>query len=390
MNLAGDQGEALANESVRAVRDIVHRIPPPPGVSAYVTGPAPLVADMNRAGDDSILKITIVTVVVILAMLLFVYRSIITVFFVLLTVGVQVQVARGVVALLADQRSYRTFNVRRQSVGIARDRGGNGLRDILLRAVSRGASGRRGPGNGLLHHLPQRHQGGFGFGSDHCRGDLLPELHPAAVFPDSWASPARWACSWWSRWPSRCVPAVIAVGSRFGLFEPKRKIAVRRWRRVGTAIVRWPGPILAATCALALVGLLALPAYQTSYNDRLYVPQDIPANVGYAAAERHFPQSRMMPEILMIESDHDMRNPTDFLVLHKLAKAVFAVPGISRVQGITRPEGTPIERTSIPFLISMQNASQIQILPFQQERIERHAEAGRRMTTMIDLMQRNL
>ena len=64
----------------------------------------------------------------------------------------------------------------------------------------------------------------------------------------------------------------------------------------------------------------------------------------------------MMPDILMIESDHDMRNPADFLVLHKLAKGIFRVPGISRVQGITRPEGTPIEHTSIPFLISMQNA----------------------------------
>ncbi len=42
----------------------------------------------------------------------------------------------------------------------------------------------------------------------------------------------------------------------------------------------------------------------------------------------------------MIESDHDMRNPADFLVLNKLAKGVFRIPGISRVQGITRPEGT--------------------------------------------------
>ena len=68
----------------------------------------------------------------------------------------------------------------------------------------------------------------------------------------------------------------------------------------------------------------------------------------------------MMPEILMVESNHDMRNPADFLVLHKVAKAIFRVPGISRVQGITRPEGTPIEHTSIPFLLSMQSASQQQ------------------------------
>ena len=32
-----------------------------------------------------------------------------------------------------------------------------------------------------------------------------------------------------------------------------------------------------------------------------------------------------MPDILMIEADHDMRNPADFLVLNKVAKAVFKV-----------------------------------------------------------------
>ena len=40
------------------------------------------------------------------------------------------------------------------------------------------------------------------------------------------------------------------------------------------------------------------------------------------------------------DTDHDMRNPTDFLVLNKLAKGIFAVPGISRLQAITRPEGS--------------------------------------------------
>ena len=67
------------------------------------------------------------------------------------------------------------------------------------------------------------------------------------------------------------------------------------------------------------------------------------------------------PDILLVEADHDMRNPADFLVLNKLAKAVFAVPGISSVQAITRPAGTPIAHTSIPYLLSMQGAGQLAI-----------------------------
>jgi RND superfamily putative drug exporter len=183
------------------------------------------------------------------------------------------------------------------------------------------------------------------------------------------------------------VPAVIAVGSRFGLFEPKRTIRVRRWRRLGTTIVRWPLPILTAACAIALIGLLTLPGYKTSYNDRRYIPSDIPANLGYAAADRHFSQSRMMPDILMIESDHDMRNPADFIVLNKLAKAIFRIPGISRVQGITRPEGTPIGHTSIPFLLSMQNATQLQDMKYMKERMNDLLRQADDMARMIGIMQ---
>src|SRR6202007_3458789 len=56
------------------------------------------------------------------------------------------------------------------------------------------------------------------------------------------------------------APAVITVGGLFGLFDPKRQMATRGWRRIGTAIVRWPGHIPVAAIAVALIGLLALPA----------------------------------------------------------------------------------------------------------------------------------
>ena len=51
LNLAGNQGTTLGHESVAAVRNIVDRTPPPPGVKVYVTGPAALVSDMQHSGD---------------------------------------------------------------------------------------------------------------------------------------------------------------------------------------------------------------------------------------------------------------------------------------------------------------------------------------------------
>ena len=106
----------------------------------------------------------------------------------------------------------------------------------------------------------------------------------------------------------------------------------RGWRRIGTAIVRWPAPILAVSIAIALIGLLALPGYQTSYDAQHYMPATAPANIGYAAADRHFSQSRLNPELLMIETDHDMRNPADMINLErwqKLFSTLAALPKCS-------------------------------------------------------------
>jgi RND superfamily putative drug exporter len=98
------------------------------------------------------------------------------------------------------------------------------------------------------------------------------------------------------------------------------------------------------------------------------MPGDSPSNVGYAAAERHFSKARLNPELLMIEADHDLRNPADMILLERVAKAVFHTPGIAQVQSITRPLGTPLDHSSIPFQISAQNTGQIENLRYQQDR----------------------
>ena len=52
------------------------------------------------------------------------------------------------------------------------------------------------------------------------------------------------------------APAILTIGSRFGLFDPKRKMTAG-WRQVAPPSSGWPGPILVASIALALIGLLA-------------------------------------------------------------------------------------------------------------------------------------
>ena len=389
MSLAGNLGQDSANESVQAVQDIVNRTTPaPPGVKAYITGPAAFAADMVDSGNKTVVKITAVSVAVIVIMLFIVFRSVITVFLLLVMVGIELQVAQGIVAFLGDHQivGLTTYAVSLLvSIGLAAGT------DYGIFFFGRYQEARQaGEDRETAYYTTYRGvakvvlaSGLTIAGAVFCLSfTRLPYFQPLGV-PCAVGILVAVAVA------LTLVPAVLTVGSRFGLFEPKRKIRARGWRRVGTAIVRWPLPILAAACAVALIGLLALPGYKPSYNDQRYIPKDIPANQGYAAAERHFTQSRMMmPDILLVEADHDMRNPADFLVLNKLAKSVFAVPGISMVQAITRPEGTPIAHTSIPFMLSMSQAGQLQNLQFMKDRMNDLGTQADELAKTINLMQR--
>lgn len=387
LNLAGNQGTTLGDESVKAVRDIVNRTQAPKGVTAYVTGPSALVADMHHSGDKTLIKITVVTLMVIMTMLLLVYRSVITVLLLLVMVGIELMAARGIVAFLGYHGliGLSTFAVNLLvSLGIAAGTD-YGIFFFGRYQEARQAGEDRETAfyttyRGVAHVVLA--SGLTIAGATYCLSFTRMPYFQTLGVPCAVGMLVAVAVA------LTLVPAVIVVGGRFGLFDPKRKMSTRGWRRVGTAIVRWPVPILTAACGIALVGLLTLPGYKTSYNDRLYIPQNINANEGYAAAERHFSQARLMPEVMMIEADHDMRDPADFLVLDKLAKGIFRVPGVSRVQAITRPEGTAMEHTSIPFQLSMQNAGQIQNMKFQKDRMNDMLKQADELEDTILRMQR--
>ncbi|MGY4866956.1 MMPL/RND family transporter [Mycolicibacterium elephantis] len=385
--LRGNLGESLANESVAAIRSIVSQSSPPPGVNVYVTGSGSLVADQHQAGDKSVIRVTVITLVVIAVMLLFVYRSVTTMLMVMLVVFVELGASRGIVAFLGHHEviGLSTFAVNLLTL-LAIAAGTDYAIFVIGRyQEARGAGEDRESAYYTMFHGTAHVVLGSGLtiaGAMLCLSfTRLPYFHTMGVPCAVGMFVAVIAAL-------TLAPAVIVLGGRIGLFEPKRQIASRGWRRVGTVVVRWPGPILVATVALALVGLLALPGYKTNYDLRNYIPADVPTNVGYAAAERHFNPARLNPELLLVESDHDLRNSTDFLVIDKIAKAVFRVPGISRVQAITRPEGKPIEHTSIPFLISMQGVTNQMNQKYLQDRMADMLVQADEMQTNIDTLEK--
>jgi putative drug exporter of the RND superfamily len=367
--LAGNQGDALANESVDTIRDLVSHTPAPPGVKAYVTGAAPLVADQFEVGSKGILKTTLITIVVILVMLFSVYRSVVSSVVVLFTVIIEMAAARGIVAFLGSVGLIGLSTYATNLLTLLVIAAGT---DYAIFFLGRYHEARHaGEDRETAFYTMYRGTAHVVLGSGlTVAGAVFCLRFTRLNYFQSLGIPAAIGIVVALAAALTLAPAVITVGSLFGLFDPKRKMATRGWRRIGTAIVRWPGPILVVAIAVALIGLLALPAYKTSYDARPYMPASAPANVGYAAAERHFSQARLNPELLMIETDHDMRNPADMINLERVAKAVAHLPGIAQVQSMTRPLGTPIEHTSLAFQISAGSIGNIENLQYQKDRAE--------------------
>ena len=387
LNLAGNQGTTLANESVDAVRKVIERNHPPPGVQAYVTGPAALSDDMHIIGNASLAKITLFTLGAIAIMLLLVYRSIVTTLIQLFMTGIALACSRGVIAVLAY---HDAFGLTTFAANI-----------LTMLAIAAGTD------YGIF--LVGRYQEARAAGEDRETAyyTTFRSVAPVVLGSGLTIAGATYCLSfarlpWFNTMGAPVAigmlvvvlagltlgPAVIFVGSKFGLFERKRAVRGRLWRRVGTAVVRWPAPILAVSAAIVLVGMVALPSYITSYNDRYYLPTSAPSNVGQQAADRHFSQARMNPDMLMVEADHDMRNTADMLVLDKVAKNVVRTVGIAMIQDITRPLGIPIQHSSIPFQNSMQSQTTMQNMDFLKERIADILKLADQLQVNIDVTER--
>ncbi|KQY06790.1 hypothetical protein ASD37_11570 [Mycobacterium sp. Root135] len=386
LNLAGDQGSTLGNASVEAVRDIVDHTQAPPGVRAYVTGPAPLTTDTALAGDKSMVTMMAVTMVVITIMLLIVYRSISTVLLILAMVGVEMGAARGVVALLGHAKllDFSTFSVSLlTALAIA---AGTDYAIFLIGRYHEARQSGEDPETayytafrGVAHVI-------LGSGLTIAGAVLCLRLTRLTYFK-SLALPAAIGVIVVVAAAMTVGPAILALASRFGLLEPKRALKTRGWRRIGTATVRWPVPVLAVAVAIAVLGILAVPGYTTSYEDRHYIPDTVPSNEGYNAAEKHFSAARLNPDVMMVESDHDMRNAGDMIVLDRIAKALFRIRGIAMVQSITRPLGSPIAHSSIPYQVGMQSVPITQNLQFLKTRMNDMDTMSTDLGTMITSMQ---
>ncbi|CPZ08687.1 Putative membrane protein%2C MmpL family [Mycobacteroides abscessus] len=338
VGLAGELGTPKAFESYNRVTSLIqHSIDGSP-TTVHITGPAATVADLTVAGQQDRLPIEMAIAVLVLAVLLLVYRSALTMMLPLVTIGSSLVIAQSVVAAYSQLTGAGVSN---QSI-------------VFLSAILAGA------GTDYAVFLISRYHDYLRSGKNCDQAVraammsigkvitasattvgitfLLLSFAKMGVFQTVGVSSAIGiGVAYLSG--MTLLPAILMLAGPRGWVKPRRELTAQFWRRSGIRIVRRPIPhLVASALVLALLGSCALLA-RYNYDDRKAVSPSAPSSVGYAALERHFPLSQSIPEYILIQSPRDLRTPQALADLEQMASRIAQLPDVGLVSGVTRPLG---------------------------------------------------
>lgn len=338
VSLEGELGTPRAFDSFNRVSEVIKQNVAGSSVTAYLTGPAATVADLTVAGEHDRLPIEAAIAVLVLGVLLLVYRNVVTMLLPLATIGSSLLIAQAAVAGFSELTGAGVSN---QSI-------------VFLSAIMAGA------GTDYAVFLISRYhdylRSGDGFGqavkaalisigkvitaSAATVGVtfLLLSFAQMGVFRTVGVSSAIGIGIAYLAGVT-LLPAILVLAGPRGWVKPRRELTARFWRRSGIRIVRRPVPhLVASLLVLALLAGIAVFA-DYNYDDRKVLSAEAPSSVGYAALERHFPINQSIPEYILIQSPHDLRNPRALADLEQLASRITQLKDIGLVSGITRPLG---------------------------------------------------
>jgi putative drug exporter of the RND superfamily len=319
----------------------------PSDLGAHVTGDTGVIADFQASVQNSTVRTTAMTLLLVLIILLVVYRSPTTPIIPLMTIGFATAVARPLVALLG----LHVFKVASFTdtfmLAIIFGAGTDYCLFVISRFREEVAHGK--PGAAALATSVRRVGEAISCSAATVVVGGLSML-PAHVSLFSTTGPAIAVAVVVTLIAGLTLaPALIAVGGA-RLFWPGGVRVERRsrfWTAAAALIARRPRRVLVAALVPLLLLAALYPAMRLTYDERSPQQSSNDSIAGLAALDRHFRSGEVLPDYVLVESGHDLRNARDMASLDTLTKAVAAVPGVSGVRSFTMPAGTRLAQASV-------------------------------------------
>jgi RND superfamily putative drug exporter len=343
--LRAPAGSPESSRAYQRITDVVKRSTAGTPLTADVTGQAAMVGDMSLVTARDLHMTEIVTALFVLIILLVIYRRPATVLLPLITIGISVMSAQGVVSALAQ-------------VGL----GVSALTIGLMTAMIFGA------GTDYAVFLISRYHEYLRSGVD---SELAVQKALSSIGEVIAGSAATVAVTFlgmvFTRLPAftsigpalaisiaiaflaavTLLPAVLVLAGRRGWVAPRSALTGRLWQRSAVHLVRRPKTHLLVSLSV-LIALAGCAAFlRPTFNDRLQLPQSAPSNVGFSAMENHFSTSALLPQYIYVRSPQDLRTSRALADLDQMAQRVSQLPNIAAVRGITRPTGQPLDQAKL-------------------------------------------
>ena len=344
----GGMGSAAQLRGQESTQALLDQNPAPPGLKIYLTGPAPTIGEEIKSEDRAVLVITGLSVIMIVALLLLVYRSVITIIVPLATVGLALAVSRPIVAMLATSAGLDVsiFSVMLLAALIL-----GGGTDYAIFLISGYHEHRR---EGMSYHDSVVAASSKIAGVIVASGLTVAASCAVMAFTHivlfrTVGLPCSIGVVVAVLAAVTLVPALTSIFGRHGFMDPKQPRQHRFWRRWGVWVVR--KPVTSLVVSLVILGALAaqVPWMSTGYNEREMQSKMTTANQGYDAIARHYDPNELTPDYIIVASDHDLRTNADFSALNTIARAISKVHGVKEVRGPTQPEGKLIPEFTLRF-----------------------------------------
>jgi RND superfamily putative drug exporter len=355
------------------------------GLSVYVTGGVGFNADFEEVFGDIDVKVLGVTVVLVIALLLLIYRAPLIALIPLVVVGIAYSIAQGFVYLYAKSGATVSDNgatilvVLMFGVGtdyclllVSRYREELGRYQDKHEAMEH-ALRRAGPpilASGLTVALTMLVLLLADVGSTHSLG-------PVSAIGVTVAFVAGLSL----------LPALLTVAGRRG-FWPRRAIVAFHpdgppeehagiWRRVGARVLQRPASALAVTLVLFTAGAFGLLAYKEDYSVTGFFKKQTESADGFDVLRSSLPAGALVPTTVLVVRDGGQVSDADVAAVRKTALGVRGVASVD--SGSARSTDGSAARLTVIFDDDPFEASALDRAELLRDRLHAAAPAGTRV-----------
>ena len=315
-------------------------------INANLTGPATILRDAVKIFQSIDIRITLVTILVVIVIMFFIYRSPGLVFIPLLILVSALMVARFVAAVVVDL------------TGLPLNDQVTSIMSVLLFGV----------GTNYVLFIVSRYREEIARSNDRFKAmeSAMRRVGPSIIGSSMTTVVAMFLLvfsmlgSFKTMGPMLAItvsimlivaltvlPAAIVLMSRLA-FWPNRIIANRQdavttpiWQTIGKFVASRPRTVFLVTTTILLIAIAPSVRIIPSFNFIDGFPDDVESKAGYELLKKGFAPGDLSPTTVFIHTpSNDVVEQSEFIEL--LAQRIDNSSGVNHVKGITRPYGSYI------------------------------------------------